>query len=107
MGNPLKTTQAWIVGLASLGLILIVMLIIYGNLSGNLGFAAASQGANDTNAVINNFTAAARNVGSQFPTVGTFIGLGLLLAVLIGIAVLAIRGFNKAGSGGRDGSSFG
>lgn len=198
MGNPLKTTQAWIVGLSSIGLILIVMLIIYGNLSpANVGFANATRtitvtnenltlssvNGNDTfvgfnsswsgikvtsiknatttggaenynftvlvanatwsnttgqitnatslvwnitimnytyvysyaddnseniRAVQENFTAAGRNVGSQLPTVGTFIGLGLLLAVLIGIAVLAIRGFNKAqGKMGGFGSSKG
>lgn len=86
-----KTMIYWVMGLAIVGLIGLVMLILFGNLSGNVGFAEGTQGYNDTQAVIGNFTGAVRNTAGLFPTVGTILGVGLLLGVLIGILVLAVK----------------
>ena len=47
-------------GLMVLGFLGIVWLMIYGNLSTNLGFAANTQGYNDTEVVIANLTGGAR-----------------------------------------------
>jgi hypothetical protein len=104
MTSAIKTAQAWVIGGAIIALILVIVLILFGNLSGNLGFAAGTQGANDTNAVINNFTAMARNTASQLPTVGTFIGLGLLIGALLVILIGAIVAFKKMGGGAGRGS---
>ena len=91
MPQGLLTVLKWIIGLAVAALILVIMLIIFGNLSGNLGFAEGSQGFNDTQSVILNYSQSAVNVSAQFPTVGTIIGLAILLLVLIGILAFAIK----------------
>ena len=49
------------------------------------------QNENDVDSVIRNYSQSAVNVSAQFPTVGTIIGLAILLLVLIGILAFAIK----------------
>ena len=165
MPQGLLTVLKWIIGLAVAALILVIMLIIFGNLVGNLGFGQEStaftnetitwtdagvtpataqgrvngvltnvivtnktggevissgnytisgvlisnttsnytdvnvsatvsfdgRGKIDTDSVILNYSQSAVNVSAQFPTVGTIIGLAILLLVLIGILAFAIK----------------
>lgn len=187
MPEGIKVALGWSVGIAAIALVLIITLIIFGNLSGNLGFTdgsvtitnetggnlnatgytvtertrlgyvgitvsevlnatagaiipAANYTVNSadgtiTNAtvlgndyesisinityavtfdkisernaesVIGNFSESAVNTAAQFPTVGTIIGIALLLVVLIGILVFAIR--KMMGVAGATGSSKG
>ena len=88
------TTNVFIAILV-LGLVGLLFLIIYGNLSGNLGFAANTAGANSTNAVINNLTGGAE-------TFFTFsnVWFTLLAIVLLIIIVMAVIMVVKKGSGG-------
>lgn len=101
----LKSTMDWVIGVASIALVILVLLIIFGNLSGNLGFATDTQGYNDTQAVINNVTSGTGKLVSQIPTVLLFVGIALLLFVLIGVLAYVIKqmqGFGK----GKSNSSF-
>ncbi len=97
----IKKTINWVIGIVTIALILLVVLIIFGNLSGNLGFAVDSQGYNDTQAVINNYTAGSGKLSSQFPTVMLFIGIALLLFVLIGVLAWVIKNLSGLGGGGK------
>ncbi len=105
-GGSQNTVMSWSILLAGLALLLLIMLILFGNLSGNVGFAANSQGANDTDNFIQNYTQSVLNTGKQFPVVGTIIGVALLLAILIGILIFAltkmagIQGRSSAGNFG-------
>lgn len=81
------TTNVFI-AILSLGLVGLLFLIIFGNLSGNLGFAANSQGANDTNQVIENLTGGAVTFFS-FSNVW-FVLLAIVLLIIIVISVIKI-----------------
>ena len=109
MPQGVKTSMFWVLGVGIIALTLLILLIIFGNLSGNVGFATGSQGYNDTQNVILNYSTSATNTANQFPVVGTIIGIAILLAVLIGLLVFAIRklmGVTSAAGGGSN-SSFG
>ena len=98
--------MSWAVGVASIALLLLIMLILFGNLSGNVGFATGTVGANNTDNFIANYTQSVLNVGKQLPTVGTIIGVALLLFILIALLVFALRsmaGVSRSGSGGNFG----
>lgn len=105
--NPTQGVLQWGIGLGSLALFGLIMLILFGNLSGNTGFAANSQGANDTTNFINNYTSSVLNTGKQFPTVGTILGVALLLVILIGILVYAVKRMTGVAQGGKGDSSGG
>ena len=107
MPQGVQTAMFWVLGVGIIALSLLIMLIIFGNLSGNVGFASGTQGYNDTQNLILNYTASATNTSAQFPVVGTIIGIAILLAVLIGLLVFAIRklmGVTSVAGGGSNGS---
>ena len=91
MPGGMKAIMGWVLGVGIIAFILLIMVIIFGNLSGNVGFTADSQGYNDTQAIILNYTQSATNTSAQFPTVGTIIGIAILLLILIALLVFAIR----------------
>ena len=102
-----NTVMAWSILLAGLALLLLIMLILFGNLSGNVGFAANTIGANNTDNFINNYTQSVLNTGTQFPVVGTMIGVALLLAILIGILVFALSKMQGISRSGGSAGNFG
>ncbi len=109
MPEDVKTVLFWGLGIGILGLALLILVIIFGNLSGNVGFAVDTQGYNDTQSIILNYTASAVNTAKQFPVTGTILGIALLLAILIGILVFAIKkmmGVASVGAGDTN-ASFG
>lgn len=71
-----------------LGITGLLFLIVFGNLSDNLGFAANSAGANDTNSVITNLTGGA----TQFFTFSNvwFTLLAVVLLIIIVISVIQV-----------------
>ncbi len=182
----MKTVLAWTIGVAVIALVLLIMLILFGNLSGNVGFSQTSTGfvnqtmtltaagdtpngaqnringalssvvitnatngslvlaianytitgvvINTTNALseytdaevnvtftvtydesgkvdsdnlILNYTAGAVNTSTQFPVVGTIIGVALLLLVLIGVLIFAITKLGVVSNVGGSGGGFG
>lgn len=84
-----------------IGFLGIVWLIIYGNLSGNLGFATGSKGSNDTEGVIANMTEGASQFFAFAPTWFTILGIVLLILILVGLLaiVMKLSNRNKSGSG--------
>ena len=86
-GQVSDTTKTFI-AILSLGLVGLLFLIIFGNLSGNLGFTALSQGANDTNQVIGNLTGGAVTFFG-FSNVW-FVLLAITLLIIIVISVIAV-----------------
>lgn len=92
-----KTTKVF-TSILVLGLIGLVFLIIFGNLSGNLGFATGSQGETDTNQVIGNLTGGAVEFFS-FSNVW-FVLLAVVLLIIIALSVVAVV------RGGKGDSSF-
>ena len=70
--------------LGGLGLAGLIYLIVYGNLSGNLGFATGSSGYNNTQSVIGNIT----NGFTAF-----FSNYGTLFTILFVVALISIIAF--------------
>jgi len=100
----IKQTMGWVIGISSIALVLLVLLIIFGNLSGNMGFVpntGASENLtnsyNYTQNIITNVTSGVGKLTSQFPTILLFVGIGLLLFVLIGVLAWVIRKMSNLG----------
>lgn len=88
-------------GLGVLGFIGIVWLMIYGNLSGNLGFADATTGFNNTEAVIDNITAGFGTFFGFSNTFFTIAAIVLLIFMLVGLlAIVMTIARSKGGKGG-------
>ena len=88
--------------LGVIGFIGIIWLMIYGNLSGNLGFAANTQGFNDTESVITNLTA---GFGTFFSFSGTFFTIAaivLLIFMLVGLLAIVWTIIQTQGRSGRN-----
>lgn len=107
MGVAEKVREAGLIlgGLGVIGFIGVVWLMIYGNLSGNLGFAAGTTGFNDTEGVITNIT---QGFGTFFGFSNTFFTIAaivLLIFMLVGLLaiVMAIAAGKKEKNSGFSG----
>ncbi len=110
MPESARTIINWVLVIGIAAFLLLILVIIFGNLSGNVGFDADTQGFNDSENIILNYTRSATNTASQFPTIGTIIGIAFLLLILIGLLVFVIRrmmGVTAGTSGGGSNASFG
>lgn len=111
MPEGVRSIMGWVLGVGIIAFLGLIMVIIFGNLSGNVGFAEGTQGFNDTQSIIGNYTASVVNTTAQFPTVGTILGIAVLLLILIGILVFAIKRMmgvaDAAGGGSGSNASFG
>ncbi len=93
MGSVAKRVQeAGLIlgGLGVIGFIGIVWLMIYGNLSGNLGFASGTTGFNNTENVISNLT---QGFGTFFGFSNTFFTIAaivLLIFMLVGLLAIVM-----------------
>ncbi len=94
--NMVDTTKGIEKGIVVFNLILVagflglVWLIIYGNLSGNLGFATGTTGANNTEAVIDNLTSGVTTFFGFSVTWFTIIALVILITILLSLLALAV-----------------
>lgn len=98
----IKKTMSWVIGISTIAVVLLVLLIIFGNLSGNLGFAVDTQGYNDTQNVIGNVTSGVGNLTGQFDTILLFVGIGLLLFVLVGVLAWVIKSLSNVGGSNKN-----
>jgi len=91
----------WLMVIGFLG---IVWLMIYGNLSGNLGFSSGTSGYNDTQTVISNLTAGTRTFYSYSGTIFTVMAIVLLITILLSLLFVVMKivnmGKNKGGFAG-------
>jgi len=99
--SGLNNSKAVILGLLTIGLIGLLFLIVYGNLSGNLGFATGTLGANQTEQVIGNLTGGVVSFFSFSNVWFILAAVALLIAIVIGIIFLVM----KLGGSGRGGFS--
>ena len=93
-------------GLGVIGFLGIIWLMIYGNLSGNLGFATGTTGYNNTEGVITNITAGFGTFFGFSNTFFTIAAIVLLIFMLLGLLslVMSIVGKQRGGrSGGYSG----
>lgn len=88
--------------LGVIGFIGIVWLMIYGNLSGNLGFSSGTQGYNDTQQVIGNVTQGVRTFFGFSNTLFTIAAIVLLITMFVGLLalVMTIAGNRKGKQSG-------
>ncbi len=87
-----KVQEAGVIlgALGVIGFIGIIWLMIYGNLSGNLGFATGTEGFNTTEDVISNITS---GFGTFFEFSNTFFTIAaivLLIFMLVGLLALVM-----------------
>ena len=101
-----KVQQAGLIigGLGVIGFIGIVWLMIYGNLSGNLGFAEGTQGFNDTESVIANISGGFNTFFGFSNVWFTIAAIVLLIFMLVGL--LAIVMLIAEGQRGKKGSGY-
>lgn len=95
----MQNAEKVIVGLLVIGLVGLLFLIVYGNLSTNLGFAAGTQGFNDTEAVIGNLTGGVVEFFSFANIWFVLTAIALLIGIVIGVIALI-----RKGTGGKSGS---
>lgn len=74
-----------------IGFLGLVWLIIYGNLSGNLGFASGTQGYNDTQNVILNLTDGTTTFFAYAPTWFIITAIVVLIGILLGLLIYAVK----------------
>ncbi len=96
VANNIDSATKAFIAILGLGLVGILFLIIFGNLSGNLGFAANTQGANDTNQVIGNLTGGAVTFFSFSNVWFTLLAITLLIIIVIAV-IAVVRGGQKSG----------
>ena len=94
--KALKGAEMVFMALLTIGLIGLLFLIIYGNLSTNLGFATDTVGFNNTEAVIGNLTSGA----TQFFTFSNVWFILTAITILIGIVLGVISLVRKTSGGG-------
>lgn len=104
MGVSDKVKEAGLIlgGLGVIGFIGVVWLMIYGNLSGNLGFAVDTTGYNNTEAVIDNISGGFGTFfgfSNTFFTIAAIVLLIFMLVGLLGIVMMIAEGKKKKESG--------
>lgn len=80
-----------------LGLTGLLFLIVFGNLTDNLGFAANSQGANDTNNVITNLSGGAATFFTFSNVWFTLLAVVLLIIIVMSVIGVVQRSQGKGG----------
>jgi len=108
MSTSKKVQEAGLIlgGLGVIGFIGIVWLMIYGNLSGNLGFAANTIGYNNTESVINNVSSGFNTFfgfSNTFFTIAAIVLLIFMLVGLLAIVMMIAKGSKKKESSGYSG----
>ncbi len=94
--KALEGAERIFLALLTIGLMGLLFLIIYGNLSTNLGFATDSAGYNNTENVIGNLTAGA----TEFFTFSSVWFILTAITILIGIVLGVISLVRKSSGGG-------
>jgi len=83
--DAIKNSTAIFNGLMIIGFLGIVWLMIYGNLSTNLGFTSNTAGYNNTEGVISNLTIGAGTFFGFSNTLFTITAIILLISILLGL----------------------
>jgi len=98
-GKKVQDAGLILSALGVIGFIGVVWLMIYGNLSGNLGFAADTIGYNSTENVINNLTGGFETFFGFSNTFFTIAAIVLLIFMLVGLLILVMTISKRGGKG--------
>ncbi len=91
IGSAMDKTMLTFNTLMVIGFLGIIWLMIYGNLSGNLGFAPDSIGDNNTQSVIDNLTQGAGTFFGFSNVLFTITAIVLLITILMGLLFLVLE----------------
>jgi len=91
VANKVRDAGLILGGLGVIGFIGIVWLMIYGNLSGNLGFATSTTGYNNTEDVIGNLTLGFATFFGFSNTFFTIAAIVLLIFMLVGLLAIVMQ----------------
>lgn len=84
--------------MASVAILLIGLLLVFGNLSGNLGFTDGSAADNNSEQVITDVTSGTTNLSGKFGTVFAILGVILLIGAIVWmLRLFGIGGGSKKG----------
>lgn len=83
--------------IASVALLLLGLLLIFGNLSGNLGFTANSANYNSSEEVITDVTSGVTNLSDKFGTIFTLLGVIMLIGAIVWMLKLFGLGSDSKG----------
>ena len=83
--------------IAGAAILLLGLLLIFGNLSGNLGFTADSANYNSSEEVITDVTSGVTNLSDKFGTIFTILGVLLLIGAIMWMLKLFGLGGSKKG----------
>ena len=107
VGKKVQEAGTIIGALGVIGFIGIIWLMIYGNLSTNLGFSSGTQGYNDTETVISNLTGGFLTFFGFSNTFFTIAAIVLLIFMLVGLLALVwmiVQSQNGSRTGGFSGN---
>jgi len=101
VSNKVQEAGLILGALGVIGFIGIIWLLIYGNLSGNLGFADGSAGFNSTEEVIANITGGFNTFFTFSNTFFTIAAIVLLIFMFMGLLAIVVMIMNMQRSGSR------
>jgi hypothetical protein len=93
-GQAMKTLKQ----VGSVAIFLLGLLLIFGNLAGNLGFTEGTLADNESAEVIEDLTSATTNVSDKFGSIFTI--AGVLILILAVAAMMKVFGFGGGKSKG-------
>lgn len=85
--------------IASVALLLLGVLLIFGNLSGNLGFTEGTANYNSSEEVITDVTSGVTNLTDKFGTIFTLLGVIMLIGAIVWMLKLFGLGQNNGSKG--------
>lgn len=98
VGKKVQEAGVILGGLGFIGFLGLIWLMIYGNLSGNLGFASGTTGYNNTEAVITNVTSGFGTFFGFSNTFFTIAAIVLLIFMLLGLLAIVVYVMNMTQS---------
>ena len=85
MASPFKNAYNGVTAIFSIGLLIFLCMIVFGNLSGNTGFSSNTAGYNNTQSVIGNLTSGGLSFVSFTPTLLIMLGVTLLVGIVFSV----------------------
>ena len=105
-GKAIQNSTIGFNGLMVIGFLGIVWLMIFGNLSTNMGFTSGTSGFNNTENVIGNLTQGVNTFFTFSNTLFTIIAIVLLITILLALLGIVMNIVRVTRGSGGEGSSF-
>lgn len=88
--NKINEAALILLSLMVIGFIGLIFLMVFGNLSGNLGFTSGTENYNLTEGVINNLSGGASTFFGFADTWFTIVAIVVLITMLLGLLYIAV-----------------